>query len=108
MWNYVIAAAFAAVAVYFLAVMVKEFVQERGTVWQRLLAAGRSSATMLWARFMILVSAAVGAVANITQDAGYPEMAEKLKQVVDPNYVLVFTIAAFFVTVLARKRTLDK
>jgi hypothetical protein len=108
MLNLVIAGVCTVVALYFATVMLVDYTREQGTIWERLLAAGRYSVTVLWNRFVILVGTGTAAVASITADAGYPELADHLKELFTPKVVLGIMVGMSVVSILARNRTLNK
>lgn len=84
----------------------RAYIPAPGTIWQKLLAAGKASATILWARFVMLVGLASAGLVNLADFANAPGIADGIKAVMQPQYVawLVFGIA--LVTELARRRTL--
>jgi hypothetical protein len=77
-----------------------------GTVWQRLLAAGKSSATILWQRFVIAVAALSNGLVWLADVANAPAVSDAIKAALQPQYVAAFVVAVAIITELARRRTL--
>jgi hypothetical protein len=99
--NLVLVAALVYVAIDF----VRSF-RASGTVWQRLLATGRQSATILWQRFTIALAAFTDALLWLAELLNAPGVVEPIKSVLQPQYVAVFVVAVAIVSELARRRTL--
>jgi hypothetical protein len=76
-------------------------------VWQRLLAAGRQSATILWQRFTIALAALADVLVWLADFFNAPGVAEPIKSVLQPHYVAGFVVAVAIVGELARRRTLQ-
>jgi hypothetical protein len=100
--NLVVFAAFAYVVVDF----VRSYKAASGTVWQRLLATGRHSATILWQRCTIALAGFADALVWLADLLQAPGVAEPIKSVLQPQYVAVFVVAVAVVGELARRRTL--
>lgn len=79
-----------------------------GTTWQRLLAAARQSATVLWSKFVMLVSLLIAGLDQIADWLGQPELADKIQAVLNPKLVPFYLIGIAVITIWARKRTLAK
>ena len=77
-----------------------------GTIWQRLLATGRHSATILWQRFTIALAGFADALVWLADLLNAPGVAEPIKSVLQPQYVAVFVVTVAIVGELARRRTL--
>lgn len=77
-----------------------------GTVWQRLLASGKESATILWTRFTVLVTALSNSLVWVAGLLGAPGVEDSIKAALQPAYVAGFVVAIAIVTELARRRTL--
>jgi hypothetical protein len=96
-----------AVAVVYLIVdTVRTFLSSAGTIWQRLWAAARHSATVLWARFVVAVAAGVDALVWLADIAGSPGVAAAIQQYLSPSVVAGVMIAIAVIAELARRRTL--
>lgn len=78
-----------------------------GTVWERLLAAAQGSATILWARFSMLVGALATVLVEAADWLNAPGVADGIKAVMQPSYVAFFIIAMAVMSELARRRTLN-
>jgi hypothetical protein len=79
---------------------------ESGSFWQRTLAAGKDSATIVWSKIIIAASAFIGVLVQLATAAGDPQIGAKLHEVLTPQVFSGVMIAIMFITVLARKRTL--
>lgn len=102
-----IAIGLASIAAYFIYNIYRLYRDATGTVWQRFLAAGRESATMLWSKFIIILA---GIVANLDYMAdliGQPGMKEYIDQLAgNPRTVAIVMLVISVVTMTARARTL--
>ena len=96
--------------VYFVWITTTDYLanhrNQPGTVWQNILAACKDSATMVWARFVIVITAFIQFVANSADQLGSPEFSQTIKDYLDPNYVGFILIGVMLVTIYARNRTL--
>ena len=102
--NLILLAALLYVVVDFL----RSFRAAAGTVWQRLLATGKQSATILWQRFTIAVVSFADAIVWLADLLNAPGVAEPIKSVLQPQYVAAFVMAVAIISELARRRTLEK
>lgn len=84
----------------------REFATVKGSVWQRLLAAGKGSATIIWQRFLMLIGAGTAALAELADLLNAPGVADTIKSYMQPQYVAAFIIVAALIGELARWRTL--
>jgi hypothetical protein len=98
----ILLAAFIYVAVDF----VRRYHAATGTVWQRLLATSRQSATILWQRFTIALAAFADALIWFADLLNAPGVADAIRSVLQPQYVAVFVVVLAIVSELARRRTL--
>jgi hypothetical protein len=78
-----------------------------GTVWQRVLAAGKQSATILWARFTIAVAALANGLIWLADLLNAPNVANAIQQFMGPKTVAAIMVTVAFVSELARRRTLN-
>lgn len=77
-----------------------------GSLWQRLLAGGHGSATILW-QYAVMASAAfLGNVEKISNGLNLPEVQTFIHANLPPQYLAVVLIAVSVVTIIARVRTL--
>ena len=102
LFNLILLAAFAYVAWDFYA----DYRAAAGTVWQRLLAAGKTSATILWSRFTILTTAMSNSLVWLAGLLGAPGVEDAIKAALQPVYVAGFVVFIAVITELARRRTL--
>jgi len=96
-----------AALIYVVADFLRSYWTATGNVWQRLLAAGRQSATILWQRFTIALAALADVLVWLADLFNAPGVAEPIKSVLQPQYVAVFVVAVAIVGELARRRTLQ-
>ena len=78
-----------------------------GTVWQRLLAVGKESATVLWSRFVVLVAGLTDGLVWLADLIGQPSVASAIQAYLKPSYVAGIMVAVAAITELARRRTLS-
>ena len=95
-----------AALVYVVIDFVRAYRVAVGTVWQRLLATGRNSATILWQRFTIALAGFADALVFVADLLQAPTVAETIRSVLQPQYVAVFVVLVAVVGELARRRTL--
>ncbi len=76
------------------------------TGWRRYLDAAEGSATILWQKFVIAVTALAGVLSQAADYFNDPSISSAIQSVLKPQYVAAFTIAVALVTIWARKRTL--
>jgi len=79
-----------------------------GTLWQRLLAIGKQSATVLWSRFCILVAVLADALIQLADFVGSPGVAGAIQQYLKPSTVAAIMVAVAVISEWARRRTLNK
>jgi hypothetical protein len=79
-----------------------------GSVWQRLLAAGKDSATILWARFVVVAAWIVNALVWLAELLNAPNVAAAIQQYGGPKTVAAIMVTVAFITELARRRTLGQ
>jgi hypothetical protein len=81
---------------------------ETGSFWQRTLKAGQQSATIVWAKVIMLAGGVVAVLDKIAVLAGDPSLAAQIQQYATPQLVGYLMVAIMFVNVWARLRTLGK
>lgn len=96
----------AAIVGYFIYDFVVTFATSTGTIWQRLLATGKQSATILWQRFVVIVTGLSGGLVMLADYLNAPGVGDAIKSVIQPQYVAVFVIAIALISEIARRRTL--
>lgn len=78
-----------------------------GSVWQRLLASAKDSATILWAKFVSLIASLAGLAGEFADAVGAPGVKEQVQSALgNPVYVALFLVGVSFISIAARKRTL--
>jgi hypothetical protein len=97
-----------AAVVYLIADSVRAFFSAAGSMRQRLWAAARHSATVLWARFCVAVAALVDVLVWIADLLNAPGVAGAIQSYLSPSVVAGIMIAIAVITEIARRRTLAK
>lgn len=95
-----------AIVAFFVFDMVKLYAATPGSTWDRILAAGRGSATIVWGRFVAIVAAAIGLLPDAADLFGDPSLGDAIKAALNPQYVAAFTIGIALISIFARRRTL--
>lgn len=95
-----------AIAGYFAFELVIEYKHATGTIWQRLIAAGKGSATILWSRFVAVVTAGSVGLAELAEWLNAPGLKDAIQAYLKPDYVAAFTLFVVIITEVARRRTL--
>lgn len=100
----------AAVVIYYLYLFYKDYTaiasqpgEWKG--WERLWAAGRGSATKLWARVVGIVASIIAAAAGLAPMLGAPEVSDFIKANFEPQTVTIVMVGIMVVVELARNRT---
>lgn len=105
--RFAIVAVIVGVAAWFLFDAARLYLQTPGSVWDRALAAGKGSATILLQRFVALVTAIASALAFMaTNYLDDPSLATAIQSALKPEYVGGAMLAIALLTIWARKRTL--
>jgi hypothetical protein len=81
---------------------------ETGSLWQRTLKAGRESATIVWAKVVMIAGGLVAVLDTIADLAGDPSLTAQIQQYTTPQIVGYVMVGIMFVNVWARLRTLGK
>ena len=76
------------------------------TGWQRYLDAATGSATILWQKFVIAISALAGLLSQTAEYFNEPSISNAIKSALKPEYVAAFMVFVAVITIWARKRTL--
>lgn len=100
--------ALAVLATYFLVDVITRWKKETTlTGWDRLLAAGRTSLTMLWGKVWMVLAGLVGNIYDVLDAIGLPGIKPYLEQVLgEPKAVGVAMVLVAGVMMIARSRTL--
>jgi hypothetical protein len=84
------------------------WITETGSFWQRTLKAGKDSATIVWAKVVLVAGGLVAVLDKVASLFGDPSLATQIQQYVTPQLVSYVMIGIMFVNVWARFRTLGK
>ena len=106
MWYLFIDLPIAALVIYFVYDFVTSYLAATGTVWQRIIASGKGSLTIVWARFVVLISGASGGLVVLADYLNAPGVSDAIKTMVQPQYVMILLVAIPLITEFARRRTL--
>jgi len=87
---------------------VHAWITETGSFWQRTLKAGKDSATIVWAKVVLVTGGLVAVLDKIANLFGDPSLAAQIQQYVTPQLLSYVMIGVMFVNVWARLRTLGK
>jgi hypothetical protein len=87
---------------------VHAWVTETGSFWQRTLKAGKDSATIVWAKVVLIAGGLVAVLDKIANLFGDPSLATQIQQYVTPQFVSYVMMGIMAVNVWARFRTLGK
>jgi hypothetical protein len=88
--------------------LVHAWTVETGSFWQRTLKAGQQSATIVWAKLVIMAGGLIAVLDKIADLAGDTTLTAQIQQYATPQVVGYVMIAIMFVNVWARLRTLGK
>lgn len=95
------------VAVSIIIQMVIAYSKADGSIWNKMLAAGSQSATILWNKFTIVLAGLVGTLGDLADALGQPQIKDYLNQALgNPKLVASIMLAASIVTIAARARTM--
>lgn len=103
MFNLIISMVTVALVTFIVYDFVMEFKAATGTTWERLLAAGKQTETILWARFVALVGCLTQLLVQGADWLNAPGVADSIRTVMKPEYVAVYIVAIAFVTEFARR-----
>lgn len=96
----------AGLCVYLVVDMSANFATTQGSLWDRLIAAGRMSATKLWARLVAVMTSAMLVVDQYSLIWGTPEMQAWVKENMPNEWNLWVGLVVMVVTIWARNRTM--
>ena len=78
-----------------------------GSTWERLLCAGRESATILWGKFCILLSGLIASLDSLADFLNMPELKTYIETALgNPKTVAGIMLVLSAVSIYARRRTL--
>jgi hypothetical protein len=87
--------------------MTVQYRKTSGTTWERLLFAGKQSATILWGKFCLLLSGLIASLDSLADLLNMPELKTYIEMALgNPKAVAGVMLALSVVTIYARKRTL--
>ena len=95
-----------AIAAFFVVVCALDFKSEKGTTWQRVLAAGRGSATIVWMRLGVIFSALTSALVSAAGYFNLPEVQTALQKYMTPEAWLAVLAVFAVIGEIARRRSL--
>jgi len=105
----VIHLALLALLVFLIVDMTRGYLAATGTVWQRLLAAGKGSATILWSRFSAGVTIFASGILWIAELLNAsPGVQDAIRSGIRPEYAAGVIVIILAGAELARRRTLGK
>lgn len=95
---------FAVLSAYVIFTFLSGYLKYSGTRWQRAKLAFEGSATILWARFVMLVSFLGAFAVNAADYFNLPGVAEVMHEIFQPTVVLLITAGVSIISELARRR----
>jgi hypothetical protein len=98
--------AFTLIAVYVIADLVVGYYRADGSIWSKLVAAGRDSATILWQRLVLATAALSGVLVTLADTLGAPQVDNAIRAVLQPQWVPIYGVMIAVIGELARRRTL--
>ena len=106
-FSLVIAFSLVGLTVWFGVDIYRGYAKGTGTTWERLLNAGKDSATMLWGKFTIVLAGIVGNLDKVADFLGQPEVKTYIETALgNPKAVALAMVGIAAVTMWARLRTL--
>lgn len=88
--------------------LVTEFRRAEGTLFERLIKAAMGSATILWSRFVVFVSAAASVLVGAADAMNLPEVKQTIQTYLTPEHTALLLICIAVLTEMFRKRTLPR
>jgi len=99
--------AFLAIVAFVAWNVYSQYRKAQGTVWERLLASARNSATMLWGKFSIAVAGIIANLDPIATWIGGPDAANFLNTYIgNPKILAAVMLVISMISMWARTRTL--
>lgn len=106
MINLVLAAIVVAVPIYMTVSIAHAYMNASGSVWQRLVASCKMSATVAWARLNALSFTLVTCIGDIAGYAGAPGVKDAIAPFLGPEYLTAYLLFVLIGSEIARRRTL--
>lgn len=100
----ILAIVFALGAGYIIYTFFAGYLASSGTRWMRMKLAFEGSLTILWSRFVILVSFVGAFAVNAADYFNLPGVADVLHQIFQPTVVLLITAFISIISEMARRR----
>jgi hypothetical protein len=97
---------FLVINVWLIWTFVRDYARATGTPWQRMVAAGQESVTILWSKVLMLLGALSGLIVKAADYLGDTGLSTQLQALLKPEYVGAFVVLVAVITIYARKRTL--
>lgn len=104
--NLFFTAVVAAIPLYLIGLGIWSYSKAEGTVWQRIVAAFRGSASIAWARLNTLSISLVGLVGEASGWLGAPGVQDTISPWLSPKMLLGYALAVAIGGEIARRRTL--
>ena len=95
-----------AVSIFVVYRVVVNYRTAEGSVWERLIAAAKNSATVLWQYVVIAGGTLLGWSVQLADALNMPEVRSAIQDNLRPEYVGVALVGIAIITVIARLRTL--
>ena len=106
--HFAIVGALVVIMTMVIADFIHEVVGAKGaTLWQRLIAAGKGSITITWARFCAVVACLSGSLGDIADYFNAPGVGDNIRALLQPQTVAIVSLIAALITEIARRRTLN-
>ena len=96
------------VIAWILYTFIYSYLTETGTFWQRTLKACKDSATIVWAKLVIIVGMLVASLDKVAVALGDPSLVSQFQQYLTPTTVGITTAIIMVLSIWARLRTLGK
>jgi hypothetical protein len=87
--------------------LVRQYRKATGSTWERLLTAGKESATILWGKFCMLLSGLIASLDSVAEFFNVPELKTYIEMALgNPKVVAGIMLVLSAVSIYARRRTL--
>lgn len=100
---------FGALFMWLVVTIVMQYVKAEGSTWDKILASGKGSATLVWSKLVATVSAALLFLADAAQVFDLPQVKEFLTSMqVNTQTIAAIGLVFAVITFIARKRTMPE
>ena len=106
MLNLVLTLIVLSVPVYFVLLVISQYMAAPGSTLDRIVAAFKNSASITWARLNALSVVAVGALSYLADLAGAPGVKDTIAPYLAPQYMTAYILFVLIGAEIARRRTL--